>query len=74
MIWLISANSNLYKHDCSFQDFGYIDRKQGITKYAVGDTVYIYVTRPEKKIKYKCIVEKVKLAAKDIRKDKALRN
>ncbi len=70
MIWLISANSNVYDHSRSFSDYGFVDWKQGNTKYEVGDTVYIYVTRPEKKIKYKCNVEKVKLTSADIRNDK----
>lgn len=70
MIWLIPANSNVYEHSRSFSDYGFVDWKQGNTKYDVGDTVYIYVTRPEKKIKYKCSVEKVKLTAEEIRNDK----
>lgn len=70
MIWLISANSNIYNHYKSFSDFGYVDWKQGITKYEINDVVYIYVTRPEKTIKYKCLVEKTKLTSKQIRNDK----
>ncbi|WP_435131014.1 HNH endonuclease [Plesiomonas shigelloides] len=70
MIWLISANSNIYDHSRSFSDYGFVDWKQGITKYQVDDIVYIYVTRPEKKIRYKCIVEKVNLDNTQIRNDK----
>ncbi|MGR5411063.1 HNH endonuclease [Vibrio sp. PNB22_8_1] len=70
MIWLISANSNIYDHSRSFFDYGFVDWKQGITKYQVGDIVYIYATRPEKKIKYKCLVEKVNLDSTQIRNDK----
>jgi len=70
MIWLISANSKVYEHSRSFSDYGFVDWKQGNTKYKVGDTVYIYVTQPEKKIKYKCIVEKVNLTSLDMRPDK----
>ncbi|PSU90435.1 hypothetical protein C0W35_16255 [Photobacterium kishitanii] len=69
MIWLISANSNIYDHSKSFSDHGFIDWKQGITKYKINDTVYIYVTKPEQKIRYKCIVEKVGLDSTDVRKD-----
>lgn len=70
MIWLISANSNVYEHSRAFSDYGFVDWKQGNTKYDVGDTVYIYVTRPEKKIKYQCSVKKVKLTSEEIRNKK----
>ena len=70
MFWLISANSNIYEHSRSFSDYGFVDWKQGKTKYKIGDIVYIYVTRPEKKIRYKCIVDKVNLTEPEIRNDK----
>lgn len=70
MIWLISANSNIYDHSRSFSDSEYIDWKQGKTQYQIGDLVYIYVTRPEKKIRYKCVVEKINLNSIQIRNDK----
>lgn len=70
MNWLISANSNQYDLSRSFSDCEFVDWVQGKTKYDVGDTVYIYMARPEQKIKYKCLVEKVKLTAEEIRNDK----
>lgn len=70
MNWIISANSNMYDHSSSFEHFGFIDWRQGRTKYAVGDTVYIYCTRPLMMIQYKCKVEKINLDSTLIRDDK----
>ena len=55
MNWLISANASMYDHSSSFEHFGYIDWRQGNGKFAVNDTVYIYCTRPLKKIQYEVI-------------------
>ncbi len=70
MNWIISANSNMYNHSSSFEHFGFIDWRQGRTKYEVGDTVYIYCTRPLMMIQYKCKVEKIDLNSTQIRDDK----
>jgi len=70
MNWIISANSNLYDHSSSFEHFGFIDWKQGNIKYELGDTVYIYCTRPLQMLQYKCRVEKIDLNSNQIRDDK----
>lgn len=70
MNWLISANSNMYDHSSSFEHYGFIDWRQGLTKYSVGDIVYIYCTRPIKMLQYKCKVEKIDLEFSQIRDDK----
>lgn len=70
MIWLISANSNIYEHSRSFSDNNFIDWKQGVTKYSINDIVYIYATRPEQAIKYKCQVTRINLTGDEIRNDK----
>ena len=57
MIWMISANGKMYDHASSFATNGFIDWRQR-AKYNVGDIVYIYCTRPFKKIMYKCEVVK----------------
>ena len=57
MIWMISANGKMYDHASSFATNGFIDWRQR-AKYSVGDTVYIYCTRPFKKVMYKCEVMK----------------
>lgn len=70
MNWLISANSSIYDHASSFEHYNFIDWKQGIAKYEIGDIVYIYCTRPLQKIRYKCRVKKKDLTFKSIRDDK----
>lgn len=69
MNWLISANASTYDHTSSFEHFGYIDWRQGNGKFKVNDIVYIYCTRPLKKIQYKCRVEKIDLDSNNIRND-----
>ncbi len=69
MDWIISANSNIYNHESSFIDNGYIDWRQGLYKYQIGDIVYIYCTKPLKRIRYKCIVEKTNLTKYEILND-----
>lgn len=68
--WMISANAKVYDHNSSFEQYNYIDWKQGRTKYAINDIVYIYATKPTSLVRYKCIVEKVNLASSEIRDDK----
>jgi len=70
MDWIISANSNIYDHSSSFEHFGFIDWRQGRTKYKLGDNVYIYCTRPIMMIQYKCKVEMIDLNSDQIRDDK----
>lgn len=70
MNWIISANSNLYDHSSSFEHFGFIDWKQGNIKYELGDTVYIYCTKPLQMLQYKCRIEIIDLNSDQIRDDK----
>lgn len=70
MKWLISANCSIYDCATSFEDYKFIDWRQGNIKYEVGDTVYIYCIRPVKKIRFKCIVKKKDIPLKYIRDDK----
>ncbi len=69
MNWLISANSEMYDHTSSFEHFGFIDWRQGTTKFNVNDIVYIYCTKPVQKIRYKCKVDKINLTKNNIRND-----
>lgn len=70
MNWIISANSKMYDHSSSFEHYGSIDWRQGNAKFEVGDTVYIYCTRPLMMIQYKCIIDKIDLNFDQIRDDK----
>jgi len=70
MEWIISANGEMYDHSSSFEHYGFIDWRQGKTKYAINDIVYIYCTSPISSIRYKCIVEKKDLIFSETRDDK----
>lgn len=67
--WIISANSNIYNHAAAFAEFGYIDWTQK-ANYSVGDEVYIYCTRPYKRIMYKTKVQAILMPFSEITDDK----
>lgn len=67
--WIISANGKIYNHAAAFAKFGYIDWTQK-AKYSIGDEVYIYCTRPYKRIMYKTKVVAISMPFKDITDDK----
>ena len=68
MIWMISANGKMYDHASAFQRWGFIDWRQNL-KFNVGDTVYIYCTRPFMKVMYKTIVDKISMSSEEIVND-----
>ena len=68
MEWIIPANANIYDCTSAFEKCGYIDWRQNVN-YNIGDIVYIYCTRPHKKIMYKTQVEKTKLNSSQIVND-----
>jgi len=68
--WMISANLEMYDHSSSFEHYNFIDWRQGLNKYKIGDIVYIYATSPVSSIRYKCIVEKINLTHSETRDDK----
>ena len=56
--WIIPANSTKYDYFTAFNDKGFVDWTKK-SKYEKGDIVYLYCTRPQQKIMYKTIIEKV---------------
>lgn len=69
MEWMIAANSKIYRHADSFAARGYIDWRKN-AKYSVGDTVYIYCTKPNMKIMYKTRVTQIDIPFEKITDDK----
>ena len=59
-VWLLSANSRIYNHQRAFEEQGYIDWKQ-TRNFSVGDIVYIYLTKPSSRIRYKTTVVAIDL-------------
>ena len=68
--WIISANGKIYDHAASFDKNGHIDWRQNNTKYKEGDIVYIYCTRPLKKVMFKTVVEKESMSFSECTDDK----
>lgn len=68
--WLISANGKMYDHAASFTRNGFIDWRQGSISYGIGDTVYIYCTRPLSRIMYRCVIERVHMKFSQICDDR----
>lgn len=57
-IWIMSANPKIYDHQRAFAEQGYINWKQ-TKNFEIGDVVYIYLTKPIAKVKYRTIVEEI---------------
>lgn len=67
--WMISANGKVYDHAAAFQKCGFIDWRQR-AYYELGDWVYIYCTRPYKRVMYKIEVIKEFMYANKIVNDR----
>ncbi|WP_461868042.1 HNH endonuclease [Faecalimonas sp.] len=66
--WMIAANGKMYDHASAFQKWGFIDWRQR-ANYKTGDLVYIYCTKPYKKVMYKTMVIKEAMGANEIVND-----
>lgn len=56
--WLISASEKVFDVTSAFATSDYVDWRQS-GKFQVGDTIYIYVSSPVQKVKFKTVVEKI---------------
>lgn len=63
--WFISGNPEKYDIVNAFKELKRLDWKQS-TNVAIGDIVYIYISKSYKSVKYKCKVNKVGLKKPDI--------
>lgn len=63
--WIISANPEVYNHKLCFLDNGYIEWGQKIN-CKINDIIYIYVTKPSGRIKYKTRVIEKDIDYKDL--------
>lgn len=69
MNWIIPSNSKIFQPAEAFEKRGYIDWRQNV-KFSVGDIVYIYCTKPFKKIMFETIVDKININFEDMTDDK----
>ena len=68
--WLFIANPYHFRIHDFIQDYGFVEYLQK-NSVQVGDTVYLYITAPYKRVEYKMIVEKVNISAHDAFDDRA---
>jgi len=66
--WLMSANESVFNHALAFKEKGEIDWKQN-RHYCVGDTVFIYCTKPSSRIRYMTKVITINQTLDDIDND-----
>lgn len=64
MVWMISANKKTYDYASAFATYNTIEWTQS-AKIDIGDTVYIYCSKPEQKLMYKCAVLNCDLSFND---------
>lgn len=60
MKWIMSANHKYYNHEQAFKDNNYIDWVKR-ANFNIGDTVYIYTTKPIGRVQYKTQVIKTNM-------------
>jgi len=65
--WICAANAKFFDHVGAFEKNGMIDWGQDnhFSKANIGDIVFLYSSRPEKKIKYKCRITKKDITKED---------
>ena len=56
--WIIPANSKRYDFFSAFNNNNFIDWTKK-AKYEEGDIVYLYCTKPQQKIMYKTVIDKI---------------
>lgn len=68
--WLFIANPYHFRIHDFIRDYGFVEYLQK-NNVQVGDTVYLYITAPFKRVEYKMIVEKVNIASNEAFDDRA---
>lgn len=56
--WIIPSNSKRYDFFSAFNNNNFIDWTKK-AKYEEGDIVYLYCTKPQQKIMYKTVIDKI---------------
>lgn len=66
--WIVPSNNNKFRLADFLANYGYVDWKQK-NKFNVGDTVFIYCTKPESRIRFIMEVEKTVITFEESTKD-----
>ena len=67
--WLKPADPDKYDIQGAFDEFGFIDFSQKNYKYNLNDTVFIYSSGDERKVRYKTIAERVNIPYEEVADD-----
>lgn len=68
MDWIIAANPNKYDVFAAFEEYDYIDWTQS-ANFEVGDSIYLYISKPYQQIMYATEVIAVNLTENEIAED-----
>ena len=64
MSWIFIASLKQFRIHDFIRDYGFVEYLQK-NKVQVGDTVYLYVTAPYKRVEYKMVVERTDISSHD---------
>ena len=67
--WIIPANRNLYDISAAFEAYGFADWSHTV-HFHTGDLVYIYCSKPDQKVMYQTVVEKMPLSPAEVTNDR----
>lgn len=56
--WIVRANPARFRIHDFISDNGFVEYNQKM-RFCVGDTVYLYITAPYKRVEYKMVVERI---------------
>ena len=59
--WIVRANSSQFRIHDFICDYGFVEYRHTIKKMQEGDTVYLYITAPFKRVEYKMVVERANI-------------
>ncbi len=70
MSWIFIASLKQFRIHDFIRDYGFVEYLQK-NKVQVGDTVYLYVTAPYKRVEYKMVVERTDISSHDAFDDRS---
>ena len=70
MSWIFIASLKQFRIHDFIRDYGFVEYLQK-NKVQVGDTVYLYVTAPYKRVEYKMVVERTNISSHDAFDDRS---
>ena len=59
--WIVRANPLQFRIHDFIRDYGFVEYRQSIKKMQEGDVVYLYITKTDKRVEYKMVVERANI-------------